>query len=1025
MALIREYFELTKKYQDDYGSATILFMEVGSFFEVYALRHKVLKTITGSQILDYARICDLAIAEKNVTIDDNDCLMAGFKNSYVEKYIRKMQDAGFTIVVYSQDEQAANTGRHLSGIFSPGTFFSTEESAITNNIVCVWIELIENSLGLLSKSIASREKFVEVGVAVIDIYTGKSSIFQFKELYVNNPTTYDDLERFISIHQPNEAIVISNLPLAEIDDIINYANIQCKTLHKISTESSTKNSMHTRAANAEKQIYQKEILARFFSNLYSDYDIFLQNFYENNFATQAYCFLLDFVYQHNPYLINKISEPLFENGSDRLILANHSLKQLNIIDDHNHNGKYSSVVKMLNMCITSMGKRKFSYQFLNPITNTAILEAEYNITEHIINGFNNYEFIKHELAEIKDISKISRQIILKKISPLNFYQLFKNLETIRDIHTKIITDPIFSAYLINKLGDSFVDISSEAETIVQVILKGLMIDMCNDIPETQHFDTNFICKDVDAELDQKTLIMSNSYDKLEAIRVFFNANIEKFEKKTKSTKTTDYLKINETDKNHFSLVGTKRRCALLKTALPKSDDSDSASVKLSYISSSTGATESFIFHCSASSIVLTPQGSGANNIVMNPEIHDICKNISNIKMQMKSILNRVYNEFVFAFEKNLNKLESIISFITLTDIAYAKARLAIKYNYCKPVIDTKASNKKSYFNVTGLRHCLIEHLQQTELYVTNDLELGSTSGMDGLLLYGTNAVGKTSFIRACGIAIIMAQSGLYVPASTFIYKPYKYIFTRILGNDNIFKGLSTFAVEMSELRTILRLANENSLILGDELCSGTESISAVSIFVAGIQQMHTKGSSFIFATHLHEIVDYEEILEMTRVNIKHMAVIYDRKRGILVYDRTLKDGPGDNMYGLEVCKSLNLPQDFLDLAHSIRVKYHPKSDSILDLKTSHFNAKKIMGLCEKCGVNIGTEVHHLQHQADSNENGIISMSSGTVFHKNHTANLATLCEKCHNKFHDESNKTHKRVKTTKGMQMKPIVNTSL
>ena len=142
-----------------------------------------------------------------------------------------------------------------------------------------------------------------------------------------------------------------------------------------------------------------------------------------------------------------------------------------------------------------------------------------------------------------------------------------------------------------------------------------------------------------------------------------------------------------------------------------------------------------------------------------------------------------------------------------------------------------------------------------------------------MLLYGTNAVGKTSFIRALGIAVILAQSGLYVPCSAFNYKPYKYIFTRIIGNDNIFKGLSTFAVEMSELRTILRLMNENSLVLGDELCSGTETMSAISIFIAGSQQLHKCGSSFIFATHLHEIVNFEEITSLKKLTKKHMEII--------------------------------------------------------------------------------------------------------------------------------------------------------
>ena len=146
------------------------------------------------------------------------------------------------------------------------------------------------------------------------------------------------------------------------------------------------------------------------------------------------------------------------------------------------------------------------------------------------------------------------------------------------------------------------------------------------------------------------------------------------------------------------------------------------------------------------------------------------------------------------------------------DVLQSKAYIAHKYNYCKPEIEEHA--EKSFCSFTGIRHPLIEHIQTNEIYVTNDLTLGKET--DGLLLYGTNAVGKTSFIKSVGISVIMAQAGLFVPCQSFKYSPYTYIFTRILGNDNLFKGLSTFAVEMSELRTIITLANENSLILGDE-----------------------------------------------------------------------------------------------------------------------------------------------------------------------------------------------------------------
>jgi DNA mismatch repair protein MutS len=235
--------------------------------------------------------------------------------------------------------------------------------------------------------------------------------------------------------------------------------------------------------------------------------------------------------------------------------------------------------------------------------------------------------------------------------------------------------------------------------------------------------------------------------------------------------------------------------------------------------------------------------------------------------------------------------------------------------------------------------------------------------------------------------------------------------TRILGNDNLFKGMSTFAVEMSELRVILKCADPNSLILGDELCSGTEIDSAISIFVAGLQKLHALKSCFIFATHMHEIVDYEEIAQMQLdggLVTKHMAVTYDRAHDVLMYDRKLRDGAGPSMYGLEVCKSLHLPDDFLKMANDIRLKYRDKKQTgDLNFKPSHFNAHKIKGMCELCKQNLGEEVHHLQHQKEADEANFIQH-----FHKNHPANLMTVCESCHLKMHGTGGQQFRRVLTT-------------
>ena len=995
MALIKEYFELTKRFQDEYGENTILLMQVGSFFEVYGIYNEKTENISGSKILDFSQICELNIVEKNTCVGKDNVMMAGFKDMQIEKYIKKIQDAGFTAVVYAQDEAIKNTTRSLAGIFSPGTYFHTESTNLTNSTTCIWIDFVENKLLM-------KGKYVTVGVANIDIYTGKTNMFQFKEIYANNPTTYDELERFISIYNPSETIIISNLQGDnEIDYVISYAGISSSLIHKINI-TDEKSIKMTRVRNCEKQPYQKEILSRFYK--FDNYDVFMQNFYENNIATQAFCFLLDFVFQHNPHLVNKISEPVFENCSNRLSLANHSLKQLNIINDGNVKAsKLSCVSQLLNDCLTPMGKRKFLYNILNPVCDEVFLQREYDIIEYFLSKSSEYDsFLKINLSTIKDISKWERQIFLKKISPKAFYNLYGNILTIKKVYEKIEEDSGIIEYL-KVFEPNILSIKDYCEEISKFINSNIDLSLARELDQLQNFDINFIENGIDEELDKKTTTLKESELKLNSIAEYLSTLIENKEKK--SGKTTEFVKIHETEKNNFSLLSTSRRCKLLQDALPN----DNVIVSLKCDSTST---KKFEFKISKKQFEFEKQ-SASNNCIVDEQINGLCKNISSIKVSLRDLITLVYNKFVVNFEQYQSKLESIINFITLIDILHTKSSIAKKYNYCKPSI---VKSDKSFVDAKKLRHCLIERFQSNELYVTNDVVLGDNI-TDGILLYGTNAVGKTTIIRALGISIIMAQAGLYVPASEFKFMPYKYIFTRIIGNDNIFKGLSTFAVEMSELRTILRLSDENSLILGDELCSGTETQSAISIFVAGIQKLHKCRSSFIFATHLHEIIDYDEINSLESVKLKHMSVIYDKERASLIYDRKLKDGPGNSMYGLEVCKSLSLPQDFLDVAYEIRMKYHPEGASILSLKTSRYNSKKLVGFCEKCGKNLGTEVHHLQHQADANESGYINDSDST-FHKNTLANLMTLCETCHNQEHKVAKKGGKRVKTTKGTQIK-------
>ena len=506
------------------------------------------------------------------------------------------------------------------------------------------------------------------------------------------------------------------------------------------------------------------------------------------------------------------------------------------------------------------------------------------------------------------------------------------------------------------------------------------------------------------------------------VQGYFDLLVSSSEKESKTDKKHEYVKIHDTEKMGYSLVCTKRRAKLLEENVKDQIKKQTRAVKDKEPSISVEYTA---YNNVKNSLLVElggityPLSTGSNCSINSPQIHKICNTIITSKNDMKIEMEVVFKEFIKRIQDEFeNEIQQIVDTVTLVDVLQNKAYIVLKNKYCKPCIkkheNQDASDKSnsditsSYVKAHELRHCLIEHINTNEIYVTNDVELGDNTDQNGILLYGTNAVGKTSLIRALGVAVHMAQAGLYVPCSSFEYMPYKSIFTRILGNDNLFKGMSTFMVEMSELRIILKSANNTSLILGDELCSGTEIDSAISIFVAGLKKLHDSNCSFIFATHMHEISKYDEVEELNKLAMKHLEVTYNKETDSLVYDRKLKNGSGFSMYGLEVCKSLHLPDDFLEYANTIRLKYRNGEQSILSLESSKYNSKKIRSMCEMCKKEIGTEIHHLRHQKNADGLNFIEH-----FHKNHVANLASVCEKCHNSIHADGEQ-HKKVMTTNG-----------
>jgi DNA mismatch repair protein MutS len=744
------------------------------------------------------------------------------------------------------------------------------------------------------------------------------------------------------------------------------------------------------------------------------------------YATQSLCYLLHFLEEHNQCFTQKLTLPTFQNTSKRVILANHTLKQLNILSDSSTQEKntFGSVLSLLNKCQTAMGKRLFQTQLLQPVFDEKWLNQEYEMTEFFGSEGSMMENFRKGLAKVKDLEKIGRQIIAKKIYPSSIYDLHQSLSILQQLQVCLAEIPK------NVLEYLSVD-EPDLSNLLNFLETNLRIHACQN--QSSGGSSDIIAKGISQEIDHFQQRFDFLHLSLLSIREYLGKYVI-LKKKEKDAAEGEEdgigaegpLKISESDKNGFVLTTTKARGDAMVALLSNKEEH-----VISIMNHDTKRKEEIRF-TRKDIRISSPNKTTAE--IHFPTLDTITEEMANIRGILQEKTKYYFSQFLDQFiERKYDSFLSAIHFASTLDVILCKAYIAKKYRYCRPTLVPRES---SFVDARDIRHALIEHINQKEIYVTNDLILGTNEvdnnqkNIQGMVLFGTNAVGKTSLIRALGIAVIMAQAGMHVPCSSFRYRPYTAIFSRILSNDNLFKGLSTFAVEISELGIILKNADENSLILGDELCSGTETDSALAIFMTTLEHLYTKQSTFLFATHFHEILEFEEIHSLTmgprqsraeprqsraeprqsraeprqsRIGIYHLAVTYDREKDCLIYDRKLREGEGSRTYGLEVCKSLYLPTVFLERAYELRRKISPENDGILSHVSSKYNAKKIRGFCENCNVRLGEEIHHLREQREANpETGYFEEGDGGRehwIHKNHPANLMSVCAKCHDLLH--------------------------
>ena len=944
------YISILNNYKKKYKTNKItIFYQIGDFYEIYGLEYPD-GSIVGN-IYEISNDLSIQMACKSTTVYGDSSikvLMSGVQINSLDKYVSiAVNDFSWTVVIYEQVKEANKITRQLKNIVTPGLNLNTNNS--TNILLVIYLDKV-NSL------VNKNQHTLYCGISYIDSLTGESGVLQYPQReQMNDAIIYDEIIKFITIKNPQEIKVYTkNLGFTEskIADILHLQN------YNYSLEIDNLNKDYI------KKDFQENIFNKIYTNTTKQHIFNYLEIYNDHHIKVVLTIILEYIIKVNLNLLHRIKKPIkVYNNSNNLILGNNSLEQLNIVSNIKKTNFFSktnkSLLEILDKTYSILGKRLFRNRLMNPITDIEILNNRYNITETFI-GFN-IEFkkeLKSKLKNIIDLKKYNQNIARNNTKYIDIYHLYESIILSIELNT-ISKDKGIESLLVDKTN------IDKLNKMIEYIESEFNIFRLKEI-KNNDVNINIFNKGINKELDSINETINKNKNIMDILIHELSILIDK---NYKNKKTNIINKGKNSNYDHY-IYTTTTRSEILKEKLSRKN------IRI-YDKEFTKTDFEF-------------KSIGKNKIMIIVECID---NSSNILIENIELLKNKTRDYFEKILLNIYKLyfdsiDNISDFVAEIDLYLNNSNIAIEYNYSKPTIKY---NEESYIKIKEIRHPIIERLHLDTEYIPNDLNMGLDSN-NGILLFGVNAVGKSSLMKSIGCNVLMAQSGLFVSSSDFIYSPFKYLFTRICSNDNLYAGLSTFEVEMQEFKIIMKYADKNSIILGDEICSGTETMDATSIVAAGIQHLSKRKANFLFATHLHYLAKSKYINELTNIKCLHMNVIFDKVNNKLIYNRKLLEGSGPSSYGIEVCKGMGMDSDFMELAQSIRNELSNETDIILGKKSKYNNNKRISS-CEICG-ELAVDTHHIKFQCTANETGHIEH-----FHKDSKFNLVGLCKECHNNVH--------------------------
>ncbi len=319
---------------------------------------------------------------------------------------------------------------------------------------------------------------------------------------------------------------------------------------------------------------------------------------------------------------------------------------------------------------------------------------------------------------------------------------------------------------------------------------------------------------------------------------------------------------------------------------------------------------------------------------ITPELKEWEEKIVNAEGEMLELERELFEEIRLRILDFTDQVQSNAQILADLDVYSAAAELGVSNKYVRPEI-----RKDGRIVLVRSRHPVIEKLLPVgETFVPNDLDMDGKNNQI-YLVTGPNMGGKSTYLRQVGLIVLMAQTGLFVPAEKAEIPVTDRIFTRVGASDNLAAGESTFLVEMHEAANILHNATNKSLVLLDEIGRGTSTFDGLSLAWAIVEYMHDFPGGLkpktLFATHYHELTE----LETTLQRLKNFHVEVKEWGEKVVFLRKVVPGKSGASYGIHVAQLAGLPNPVIERAREV----------LAVLEASEFTEENIPRLAKDSG----------------------------------------------------------------------------